>query len=417
MGFFYLQRCGLNDLDPVRVWVLDECQAFHAAIAQALLEVTTQGFETLARGDDIRHRNADMAEATRVGIAVVVGEVGIVFSAVVVGQFQDARDRLHPLCTRRGVGWDLGFVHQRQEVQAEFGFGEVTLFNQGETQDACVEVQRLGDVLDPQHGVVEHEVRGGGVRLGGDARESVQFVQAHGPSRKKWGKCGRSLGLRLASVLPGHDTQRSAAAPNEKGHAGLATGGAGPQTLWPVPWVFVVMIEFRKPLLTCVCLLLTSPFVVAADPQIHWPSGWQVEEVAPDDAPPKPQPVSRQRAIKNDENGATLMVMELTATPIDAGHNVNLQGVLLEMRKSIQKDFAQGGYQSVCSKMHPSTLSRLEALETTCVITENGRHVLSQTLVGAVDTHKAYVFSYAGQADAYEASKDEVRSVRESLTL
>ena len=28
----------------------------------------------------------------------------------------------------------------------------------------------------------------GGVRLGGDARESVQFVQAHGPSRKKWGK-------------------------------------------------------------------------------------------------------------------------------------------------------------------------------------------------------------------------------------
>ncbi|OPA86362.1 DUF4946 domain-containing protein [Pseudomonas fluorescens] len=178
------------------------------------------------------------------------------------------------------------------------------------------------------------------------------------------------------------------------------------------------MIEFRKPLLSSVCLLLVSPFVWAADPQIHWPSGWQLEEVVPDgETPVKPQTVSRQRSIKNDENGTTLMVMELTGTPIEAGHKVNLQGVLLEMRKSIQKDFAGGGYQSVCSKMHPTTLSHLDALETTCVITENGRHVLSQTLVGAVDADKAYVFSYAGQADAYEASKDEVSSVRDSLKL
>ncbi len=178
------------------------------------------------------------------------------------------------------------------------------------------------------------------------------------------------------------------------------------------------MIGFRKSLLSTLCLLLGSPCVLAADPEIHWPSGWQVEEVVADDqAPVKPSAVSRQRAIKNDENGTTLMVMELTGTPIEAGHKVNLQGVLLEMRKSIQKDFAQGGYQSVCTKMHPATLSSLEALETTCVITENGRHVLSQTLVGAVDTDKAYVFSYAGQAEAYEASKEEVDSVRNSLKL
>ncbi|MHA6575306.1 DUF4946 domain-containing protein [Pseudomonas yamanorum] len=178
------------------------------------------------------------------------------------------------------------------------------------------------------------------------------------------------------------------------------------------------MIGFRAPLLMTVGLVLGSNAVWAADPEIHWPSGWQVEEVVPDDqAAAQPSAVSRQRAIKNDENGATLMVMELTGTPIEAGHTVNLQGVLLEMRKSIQKDFAQGGYQSVCTKMHPTTLSRLEALETTCVITENGRHVLSQTLVGAVDTDKAYVFSFAGQAAAYESSKDEVSSVRDSLKL
>ncbi|WP_443697380.1 DUF4946 domain-containing protein [Pseudomonas sp.] len=178
------------------------------------------------------------------------------------------------------------------------------------------------------------------------------------------------------------------------------------------------MIECRTPLLSALCLLLSSPLVLAVEPEVLWPSGWQIEEVVTDkEAPASTQNVSRQRAIKNDENGATVMVMELTGTPIEAGHAVNLEGVLLEMRKSIQKDFAQGGYQSVCSKMRPTTLSRLEALETTCVITENGRHVLSQTLVGAVDTDKAFVFSYAGQAQAYEASKDEVRSVRDSLKL
>ncbi len=198
----------------------------------------------------------------------------------------------------------------------------------------------------------------------------------------------------------------------------LRAAGGGAHTLSLEPWVSFAMIESRTALLGALCLLLVSPIVWAGDPEIHWPSGWQVEEVMPDgQAPVTPQPVSRQRAIKNDENGNTLMVMELTGTPIATGHNVNLQGVLLEMRKSIQKDFARGGYQSVCSKMHPTTLSRLEAVETTCVITENGRHVLSQTLVGAVDSDKAYVFSYAGQADAYEASKDEVSSVRDSLKL
>jgi hypothetical protein len=153
------------------------------------------------------------------------------------------------------------------------------------------------------------------------------------------------------------------------------------------------MIELRKPLSTAVCLLLTSPFVLAGAPQIHWPSGWQVEEVAPDQQTPvTPATVSRQRAIKNDENGTTLMVMELTGTPIEAGHKVNLQGVLLEMRRSIQKDFARGGYQSVCTKMRATTLSRLDALETTCVITENGRHVLSQTLVGLLMPIKRMFF-------------------------
>lgn len=216
----------------------------------------------------------------------------------------------------------------------------------------------------------------------------------------------------------GHDTQAAPAAPNEKARPTLAVSACRDAHFAAGTLGVFAMIEFRRPLLSAVCVLLGSPFVLAAEPEVHWPSGWQVEEVVPDgELPAKPQAVSRQRAIKNDENGATLMVMELTGTPIEAGHKVNLPGVLLEMRKSIQKDFARGGYQSVCSKMHPTTLSRLDALETTCVITENGRHVLSQTLVGALDVDKAYVFSYAGQAQAYEASKEEVSLVRNSLKL
>ncbi|KAA0967922.1 DUF4946 domain-containing protein [Pseudomonas sp. ANT_H12B] len=152
----------------------------------------------------------------------------------------------------------------------------------------------------------------------------------------------------------------------------------------------------------------------ADEPVMTWPNGWEVEAVPQDAAA---SGVSRQRAVKNDQGGTPVMVMELTMTQVESGHQVNLQGVLLEMRKSVQKDFFQGGYQSVCNKIHPATLSRLSALETTCTITQNGRHVLSQTLVAAVDADKAYVFSYAGQAEAYKASQEEIEVARNSLKL
>ncbi|MBV6826622.1 DUF4946 domain-containing protein [Pseudomonas sp. PD9R] len=161
--------------------------------------------------------------------------------------------------------------------------------------------------------------------------------------------------------------------------------------------------------------VLSSVAIAHADaPVMTWPAGWQVEEVPQGDAA---SGVSRQRAVKNDQGGTPVMVMELTMTQVESGHQVNLEGVLLEMRKSVQKDFFQGGYQSVCNRIHPATLSRLAALETTCTITQNGRHVLSQTLVAAVDADKAYVLSYAGQADAYKTSQDEIEAARNGLKL
>ncbi|MEJ5061088.1 MULTISPECIES: DUF4946 domain-containing protein [unclassified Pseudomonas] len=174
------------------------------------------------------------------------------------------------------------------------------------------------------------------------------------------------------------------------------------------------MIRICKTLFVLACVFSMIASAHADAPVMTWPVGWQVEEVPQGDAS---SPVNRQRAVKNDQDGSPVMVMELTITQVESGHQVNLEGVLLEMRKSVQKDFFQGGYQSACNRIHPTTLSRLSALETTCTITQNGRHVLSQTLVAAVDADKAYVLSYAGQAEAYKASQDEIEAARNGLKL
>ncbi|MFW9078532.1 DUF4946 domain-containing protein [Pseudomonas sp. P2757] len=172
------------------------------------------------------------------------------------------------------------------------------------------------------------------------------------------------------------------------------------------------MIRPFKSLFVFFSLSVLAAPLFAQEPSITWPAGWQVEAL-PDTGPE----VSRQRAVKTDADGNQVMVMELTMTTVQSGHQVNLQGVLLEMRKSVQKDFFQSGYQSVCNKIHPAALGSLSALETTCTVTENGRHVLSQTLVAAVDADKAYVLSYAGQAEVYKASQDEIVAARNSLKL
>lgn len=164
--------------------------------------------------------------------------------------------------------------------------------------------------------------------------------------------------------------------------------------------------------------MIASVEVQAAEPQVAWPQGWVIESLPSDAAATTAgEGTTRQRATKSDPAGNALLVMELTATPVAPDHQVNLQGVLLEMRKSVQKDFFQGGYQSVCNKIHASMLGGVTALETTCTITQNGRHVLSQTLVAALNAGRAYVLSYAGQAQVFVESQDEIQSVRNSLKL
>ncbi|WP_139266960.1 DUF4946 domain-containing protein, partial [Pseudomonas aeruginosa] len=53
--------------------------------------------------------------------------------------------------------------------------------------------------------------------------------------------------------------------------------------------------------------------------------------------------------------------------------------------------------------------------ETTCTIRQRGAVVMKQTLLTAAGKTSAYSLSYAGLAEAYDASQAEIRAVRESL--
>ena len=182
--------------------------------------------------------------------------------------------------------------------------------------------------------------------------------------------------------------------------------------------VSAMFFTLRTVLLAGLSLVSAISSAQAADAMIVWPSDWVVEALPqPPSSADQPSVQIRQRAVKNDENGDPAMVVELTQTRLQPDHQVNVQSVLLQMRKSVQVNFAQGGLQSVCTKMKESSLSEVPAMETTCTITQNGAHVMTQTLVAAANQEMAWSLSYAGSADGYAANKDEVLRIRDSLRL
>ena len=181
-----------------------------------------------------------------------------------------------------------------------------------------------------------------------------------------------------------------------------------------MPLVMPIMIDpFYRHSFLGVCLALALGCSQAQAAVIVWPSGWQVEDLSGAQG----QAQSRQRAAKVDEAGNPVMVMELTQSSLAPGHEVNVEGVLLEMRKSVQVNFARTGFQSVCTRIRQTTLSTVPALETTCTITQNGVHVMTQTLVAAANKEAAWSLSYAGSAEGYAANKDEALQIRGALNL
>ncbi|EHF08751.1 DUF4946 domain-containing protein, partial [Pseudomonas aeruginosa] len=109
------------------------------------------------------------------------------------------------------------------------------------------------------------------------------------------------------------------------------------------------------------------------------------------------------------------LVMEVTRMPLQSGQAVNLEKVLGHMRKLVQIEFLRNGLQTACTSPQPSTTGGLAALETTCTIRQRGAVVMKQTLLTAAGKTSAYSLSYAGLAEAYDASQAEIRAVRESL--
>jgi len=189
-------------------------------------------------------------------------------------------------------------------------------------------------------------------------------------------------------------------------------------TLWLYAQVSLMFSTLRAVSLAGMCLAFGAGHALAADAMVVWPSDWEVEALPTQEAgPDRPSVQVRQRAVKSDGNGDPAMVVELTQTRLQAGHEVNVEGVLLEMRKAVQVNFVHGGFQSVCTRMKESTLSQVPAMETTCTITQNGAHVMTQTLVAAANKETAWSLSYAGSADGYAANKEEVQRIRDSLKL
>ncbi|MBF7141060.1 DUF4946 domain-containing protein [Pseudomonas sp. hsmgli-8] len=160
-------------------------------------------------------------------------------------------------------------------------------------------------------------------------------------------------------------------------------------------------------------LLVLAGTAMAGEVVVDWPPGWQVEPI-PVEAGSE---VIRQRAVKPDANGDPAMVVELSQSPVEPGHVVNVAGVVLEMRTVVQKNFSQGGYQSACTRVKASTLNDVPAAETTCTITLNGGPVITQTLVAAAGPAKAWALSYAGTPAGYQANVGAVLEIRSSLVL
>lgn len=161
-------------------------------------------------------------------------------------------------------------------------------------------------------------------------------------------------------------------------------------------------------------LALVGPSSVGADEvTVAWPPGWQVEPI-----PSEPgSAVSRQRATRLDDKGNPAMVVELSQSPVEAGHVVNVAGIVLEMRKAVQQNFSRGGYQSACTRVKSNTLNDVPAAETTCTITLNGGHVITQTLLAAAGPSRVWALSYAGTPAGYQANEGAVMEIRSSLVL
>ncbi|AGI23785.1 hypothetical protein H681_09555 [Pseudomonas sp. ATCC 13867] len=152
-----------------------------------------------------------------------------------------------------------------------------------------------------------------------------------------------------------------------------------------------------------------------ADMQVVWPEGWSVSRT-PEDAAAD-APVIRQRGVRMAEDGSQALVMEVTRSRLAADASVNVEKVIVEMRKALQKDFLRQGFQAACSRPQAVKLGGLEGLEVRCGISRNGTEVLKQALQVALGAGAAYSLTYAAPAEHYAALAGEIESVKAGISL
>ncbi len=160
-------------------------------------------------------------------------------------------------------------------------------------------------------------------------------------------------------------------------------------------------------------LLASAPAL--AEMQVIWPEGWNVSR-SPEEAVAD-APLIRQRGVRLAEDGSQELVMEVTRSRLGGDSSINVEKVIVEMRKALQKDFLRQGFQAACSKPRVVQLGGLDGLEVHCGISRNGTEVLKQTLQVALGDGAAYSLTYAAPAERYTALAGEIESVKAGISL
>ena len=152
-----------------------------------------------------------------------------------------------------------------------------------------------------------------------------------------------------------------------------------------------------------------------ADMQVVWPEGWSVSRSPTESV--ADAPLIRQRGVRLADDGSQELVMEVTRSRLGADTSINVENVIGEMRKTLQKDFLRQGFQAACSEPQAVKLGGLEGLEVRCGISRNGTEVLKQTLQVALGDGAAYSLTYAAPAERYAALAGEIESVKAGISL
>ena len=79
-----------HHFNPVSIRVQDERDVFHRSVRQTLFKCHAESLEARARRLDVGHRDRDVAETARLGVARVIRRGIERLRTVVVGKLEDA---------------------------------------------------------------------------------------------------------------------------------------------------------------------------------------------------------------------------------------------------------------------------------------------------------------------------------------